>query len=163
MASYATNAEVARGYVVLALPSMTLFGILGRYWLRKRLYRLRSSGGCMRKTLVAGPPRVVADLINVLRSETRHGLQIVGACLTGPPGRQLIAGVPVLGGIQDITDAASATSAETVTVLACPELAGVRLRALAWELEKTGADLCVAPALLDVAGRNHRADGKPGE
>ena len=28
----------------------------------------------------------------------------------------------------------------------------VKLRALAWELEKTGTDLCVAPALLDVAG-----------
>ena len=28
----------------------------------------------------------------------------------------------------------------------------MRLRELAWELEKTGTDLCVAPALLDVAG-----------
>jgi exopolysaccharide biosynthesis polyprenyl glycosylphosphotransferase len=37
-------------------------------------------------------------------------------------------------------------------VLACPEMSGVMLRDLAWELEKTGTDLCVAPALLDVAG-----------
>jgi len=37
-------------------------------------------------------------------------------------------------------------------VLACPEMDGIRLRSLAWELEKTGTDLCVAPALLDVAG-----------
>ena len=29
---------------------------------------------------------------------------------------------------------------------------GRHLRELAWELEKTGTDLCVAPALLDVAG-----------
>ena len=29
---------------------------------------------------------------------------------------------------------------------------GIRLRSLAWELEKTGTDLCVSPALLDVAG-----------
>ena len=35
---------------------------------------------------------------------------------------------------------------------ACPEMDGVRLRSLAWELEKTGTDLCVSPALLDVAG-----------
>ena len=28
----------------------------------------------------------------------------------------------------------------------------VRLRGLAWELEKTGTDLCVSPSLLDVAG-----------
>jgi exopolysaccharide biosynthesis polyprenyl glycosylphosphotransferase len=31
-------------------------------------------------------------------------------------------------------------------------MSGARLRALAWELEKTDTDLCVAPALLDVAG-----------
>jgi exopolysaccharide biosynthesis polyprenyl glycosylphosphotransferase len=31
-------------------------------------------------------------------------------------------------------------------------MSGVRLRDLAWQLEKTGTDLCVAPALLDVAG-----------
>ena len=29
---------------------------------------------------------------------------------------------------------------------------GIKLRGLAWELEKTDTDLCVAPALLDVAG-----------
>jgi lipopolysaccharide/colanic/teichoic acid biosynthesis glycosyltransferase len=37
-------------------------------------------------------------------------------------------------------------------VLACPEMDAIRLRSLAWELEKTDSDLCVAPALLDVAG-----------
>jgi exopolysaccharide biosynthesis polyprenyl glycosylphosphotransferase len=37
-------------------------------------------------------------------------------------------------------------------VLSCPEMSGAGLRDLAWELEKTGTDLCVAPALLDVAG-----------
>jgi hypothetical protein len=43
-------------------------------------------------------------------------------------------------------------SAGTVAVLSCPEMDGMKLRTLAWELEKTGTDLCVAPALLDVAG-----------
>ncbi len=42
--------------------------------------------------------------------------------------------------------------ADTVAVLACPEMDGHQLRSLAWELEKTGTDLCVAAALLDVAG-----------
>ena len=44
------------------------------------------------------------------------------------------------------------SAADTVAVLGCPEMDGLRLRRLAWELEKTGTDLCVAPALLDVAG-----------
>jgi hypothetical protein len=39
-----------------------------------------------------------------------------------------------------------------VAVLACPEMNGRRLRELAWQLEETGTDLCVASAVLDVAG-----------
>ena len=38
-----------------------------------------------------------------------------------------------------------------MAVLACPEMNGIRLRELAWDLEKTGTEMCVAAALLDVA------------
>ena len=34
----------------------------------------------------------------------------------------------------------------------CPESGYLKLRALAWELEKADTELCVSPALLDVAG-----------
>ena len=60
--------------------------------------------------------------------------------------------MPVFGGLDDVTAAVRQLDADTVVVLSCPEMTGIRLRSLAWELEKTGTDLCVAPALLDVAG-----------
>ena len=60
--------------------------------------------------------------------------------------------MPVYGDLDDVTAAVRAFGADTVAVLACPEMDGIRLRSLAWELEKTGTDLCVSPALLDVAG-----------
>jgi exopolysaccharide biosynthesis polyprenyl glycosylphosphotransferase len=63
-----------------------------------------------------------------------------------------VVGVPVYGGLDDVSAAVKAYGADTVAVLACPEIDGIKLRGLAWELEKTGTDLCVAPALLDVAG-----------
>jgi exopolysaccharide biosynthesis polyprenyl glycosylphosphotransferase len=63
-----------------------------------------------------------------------------------------VVGVPVYGGLDDITAAVKAFEADTVAVTTCPEMDGIRLRSLAWELEKTGTDLCVSPALLDVAG-----------
>jgi len=63
-----------------------------------------------------------------------------------------VAGVPLYGGLDDVPAAVRAFGADTVAVLACPEMDGIRLRSLAWELEKTGTDLCVSPALLDVAG-----------
>ena len=50
-----------------------------------------------------------------------------------------------------MTNAVGQFGADTVAVLACPEMNGMRLRKLAWDLEKTGTDMCVAPALLDVA------------
>jgi exopolysaccharide biosynthesis polyprenyl glycosylphosphotransferase len=58
----------------------------------------------------------------------------------------------VFGGLGDIATVVRRCAADSVAVLGCPELDAVKLRALAWELEKTGTDLCVAPALLDVAG-----------
>jgi hypothetical protein len=45
-----------------------------------------------------------------------------------------------------------AFDADTVAVLASPKMNGIRLRSLAREFEKPGSDLCVSPALLDVAG-----------
>jgi exopolysaccharide biosynthesis polyprenyl glycosylphosphotransferase len=80
---------------------------------------------------------------------------IVAACV--PPrddhdSEPNLAGVPVLGRLADASRVVRMVGADTVAVLACPEMDGTALRELAWQLEKTGTDLCVAPALLDVAG-----------
>jgi exopolysaccharide biosynthesis polyprenyl glycosylphosphotransferase len=150
--SYAAKVDLARGFVVIALPCMTAFDLVGRFWIRKRLHRLRARGACMRKVVVVGYPDVISELAAVLRRETYHGLSIVGACVVGAEQPQVIDGIPVIGGLQAVADVVRRVQADTVAVLACREMAGDRLRNLSWELEKIGADLCVAPALLDVAG-----------
>jgi hypothetical protein len=109
----------------------------------------------MRKVVVVGHADVVGDLAAMLRRETYHGLSVVAACVAGPArrdGRDEINAIPVIAGLGNVADVVERYDADTVAVLACPEMSGVRLRELAWELEKTGTDLCVAPALLDVAG-----------
>jgi exopolysaccharide biosynthesis polyprenyl glycosylphosphotransferase len=150
--SYAINIEVSRGYVVLALPSVTLLDLLARYAARKRLHGRRASGKCLQSVVAVGHELAVADLVTELRRDKYHGLTVVGACVARPGDSDEVAGVPVYGGLDDITAAVKAFDANTVAVLACPEMDGIRLRSLAWELEKTGTDLCVSPALLDVAG-----------
>src|SRR6266568_1511585 len=151
--SYATRAEVSRSYVLIAMPCAVGIDLVARYALRKRLHRLRDSGGCMRRAVAVGHPQAVADLVNELRREPYHGLTVIAACLAGAALRpDEIAGVPVLGGLDDVISAVRGSDADTVAVLACPELKPVQLRQLAWELEKTDTDLCLAPALLDVAG-----------
>jgi exopolysaccharide biosynthesis polyprenyl glycosylphosphotransferase len=152
--AYATKTDIARGYVVIALPSAILLDLLARYALRKGLHRRRSHGRFMRRVVVVGHAPVVTGLAAELDRESYHGLSVVAACLADPsvPGLAEIAGIPAVIGLDHVGDVVRAFQADTVAVLACPEMSGVRLRELAWELERTDTDLCVAPALLDVAG-----------
>jgi exopolysaccharide biosynthesis polyprenyl glycosylphosphotransferase len=150
--SYAVNLQLSRGYVVIALPCVTVFDLFARYAMRKRLHRQRKAGKCMHMVLAVGHEPAVADLVKELRRDRYHGLAVVGACVAGTGERDEVAGVTVYGGLDDITAAVKAFEADTVAVTACPEMDGRRLRSLAWELEKAGTDLCVSPALLDVAG-----------
>ena len=150
--SYAINLELSRAYVVIGLPSLTVFDMLVRFALRKRLVRRRMHGKCMHSVVAVGHELAVADLVTELGRDRFHGLNVVGACVVQPGELDELAGVPVYGGLDDITAAVKAFGADTVAVTACQEMNGIRLRSLAWELEKTGTDLCVAPALLDVAG-----------
>jgi exopolysaccharide biosynthesis polyprenyl glycosylphosphotransferase len=150
--SYAINLELSRAYVVIGLPSLTVFDMLVRFALRKRLVRQRMHGKCMHSVVAVGHELAVADLVTELGRDGYHGLNVVGACVVQPGELDELAGVPVYGGLDDITAAVKAFGADTVAVTACPEMDGIRLRGLAWELEKTGTDLCVSPALLDVAG-----------
>jgi exopolysaccharide biosynthesis polyprenyl glycosylphosphotransferase len=158
--SYAAKLNLARGYLTIALPSATVMDLTARYLLRKRLHRQRVRGCCVRRVVAVGHPAAVARLVTMLRRDTYHGLAVVAACLVDAPegGRPYGAGgapaigVPVAGGLCGVAAAVSRFGADTVAVLACPEMDGGRLRELAWELEKTGTDLFVAPALLDVAG-----------
>jgi exopolysaccharide biosynthesis polyprenyl glycosylphosphotransferase len=170
LVSYAAKLDLARGYLAIALPSATVMDLTARYLLRRRLHRRRVRGWCVRRVVAVGHAAAVARLVTVLRRDTYHGLAVVAACLVdapeggGPDGaagvavadvlaaRAPVAGVPVAGGLCGVAAAVSRFGADTVAVLACPEMDGGRLRELAWELEKTGTDLFVAPTLLDVAG-----------
>jgi exopolysaccharide biosynthesis polyprenyl glycosylphosphotransferase len=150
--SYLVNLELSRAYVVIALPSLTVFDMLARFALRKRLVRRRMHGKCLHSVVAVGHELAVADLVTELGRDRYHGLNVVGACVVQPGELDELAGVPVHGGLDDITAAVKAFGADTVAVTACPEMDGLRLRSLAWELEKTGTDLWLSPALLDVAG-----------
>ncbi|MEU9831400.1 exopolysaccharide biosynthesis polyprenyl glycosylphosphotransferase [Streptosporangium sp. NPDC048047] len=149
--AYLARTETARGYVVLAVPLATALALLGRYGLRRRLRRMRERGRCARRVVAAGRRPAVAELIGLLRRERRHGMEVVAACVPYDGGDD-VEGVPVLGDLSDVPLAVGQAAADTVAVLACPELDGTALRRLAWRLERTGADLVAAPALLEPAG-----------
>jgi exopolysaccharide biosynthesis polyprenyl glycosylphosphotransferase len=150
--SYAVNNELSRVYLLVSMQVIFLFDLVVRYALRKRLHTLRGRGQCMSTVVAVGHEAAVQQLISELRRETHHGLNVIAACLAGDTTATEVAGVPVVGDIDAAASVVRNLNVGTVAVLSCPEIDGLKLRALAWELEKTGTDLCVAPALLDVAG-----------
>ncbi|MDF5754815.1 sugar transferase [Spongiactinospora sp. TRM90649] len=158
--AYSTKIDIARGYVVVALPLMTLLTLAARHLLRRWLHRARARGGCMRRVVVVGHRDGVADLVRRFRTEPEHGMQVVAACLPGDTGGYRgfgageceVEGVPVLGDFTDAALVVNQTAADTVAVLGCPEMDGLALSRLAWRLEKTRTELVVAPVLMEVAG-----------
>ncbi|WP_103960489.1 sugar transferase [Nonomuraea solani] len=150
--SYITKTDVARGYVVLSLPLVTLLTLLFRYALRRSLHRRRASGACMRKVVAVGHPASIDELVRLFRRERYHGMDVVAACLPGGAAGGSVAGVPIGGDLADVPLVVDQYNADTVAVLACPEMDGQALRRLAWRLERTHTELVVAPALMDVAG-----------
>ncbi|GAA4597748.1 sugar transferase [Planotetraspora phitsanulokensis] len=150
--AYVTKADLARGYVVVALPLMTVLTLLARYGLRRRLHGRRRRGeDCMRRVVAVGHRAGIAELTMRFRRERYHGMEIVAACLPAESSGE-IEEVPVLGDFTDVPLVVQQMGADTVAVLACPELDGTALRRLAWRLERTRTDLVVAPALMEVAG-----------
>ena len=152
LVSYSANTELSRGYLAISMPAVVMLDMLARFRLRKRLHSVRNNGQCMSTVVAVGHEPAVEQLIKEFRREPYHGLEVVAACLPGKSTTTEVAGVPVVGDLSATADVVRNIGAATVAVLSCPEIDGIELRTLAWELEKTGTDLYVAPALLDVAG-----------
>jgi exopolysaccharide biosynthesis polyprenyl glycosylphosphotransferase len=148
--SYALELELARSYVLAALPTAIVTSVVLRFALRKRLHLARARGESLRRVIVVGHELSVIGITRQLRRERFHGLEVVGACL--PPHHDGLTDLPVFGTFDDVAHAVEVADADTVVVLSCPELDGTALRRLAWRLERDEVDLVVASALVDVAG-----------
>ncbi|MGY1914958.1 sugar transferase [Blastococcus sp. SYSU DS0973] len=152
--SWALKWDVARGFVVVALPMAALLTLLQRYARRQALHRQRGRGRCQQTTLVVGHRSGVAALHELVDASRYHGLRIVGCCLPAAAGsrEQDFDGLPVLGSLDDVIDVVHRYGIDTVAVLPSPELEGPALRRLGWDLEQTEAELLLAPAVTEFAG-----------
>ena len=152
MASYVTKTEIARGFVVLAIPVMVGSALVLRYALRKDLHRHRVRGRCMHRVLVVGRSGPAATLCEHLESRPTDGFRVVATCrprgdphANGPLQPEELAE-------PDILAAADRHAVEVVAVATDPELAGQSLRRLSWALEQRGIELIVSPGIIEVAG-----------
>ncbi|MEI8411552.1 MULTISPECIES: sugar transferase [unclassified Kribbella] len=152
MASYVTKTEIARGFVVLAIPVMVGSALVLRYALRKDLHRHRVRGRCMHRVLVVGRSGPAATLCEHLESRPTDGFRVVATCRPRGDGHSTGPIQPEELDEPDILAAADRHAVEVVAIATDPELAGQSLRRLSWALEQRGIELIVSPGIIEVAG-----------
>ncbi|MGI8760329.1 MAG: sugar transferase [Jatrophihabitantaceae bacterium] len=156
--SYVTKIPLARGFVVLAIPLVLVLDLLGRYAVRKLLHRRRARGQSMTSVLAVGGAASVAQFTAMLHHDRFAGMRVVGACTpTGSDDGQAERvldgiGVPLLGDVDCVREAARLVGAHSVAVLS-GEIAAEKLRWISWQLEGTDTHLIVSPGLVEVGGR----------
>lgn len=144
-----------RIWVFLLVPLTGLAVAAGRFALRKHLHRARSRGRCTFPVLAVGDPAAVADLIERSRRDPYLGWQIMGACTptrSGAAQESAILGVAVVGDLDSVGALAASGGYSVVAVTKTPGWGPGRLQRLAWELERTDAELAVDPGLMEIAG-----------
>ncbi|MGY2078178.1 sugar transferase [Blastococcus sp. SYSU DS0828] len=151
--SWAFQLELARGFVVIAVPLATVLTLAQRYAQRAVLHRRRARGHFLQTAIIVGHRNGVSALHEQINRELTHGYRVIGFCM---PGGQRSAsgyeGLPVLGDLDHVVEVVKEHEVDTVAVLPCPELDGPALRRLGWGLEETRAELLLAPAMTEIVG-----------
>lgn len=157
LVALATDIQGLRGWVFAALPAFAGIAIPVRYLLRRVLHRRRRIGSCLLPVLAAGSPEAVRDLIERTRKDSHLGWRVEAVCTPHGAGygRRVpgeIAGVPVVGDLDDLVDRVRLGGYRMVAVAGSTDWTPARLQRLAWELEGSTAELVVAPSLVEIAG-----------
>ena len=156
--SYLAAAEIARSYLLIALP-LGLFGLIGGRWVWRRLlaeYRL--AGSHLSSVLVVGGTTSGVALADRLRGAPDAGYRVAGVCLPGGLGAwsdeaaAVDHGFEVVGDLDDVAGTVDRVGADMVAVAASESFGSEQVRRLAWTLEGSGVAIALVPALTDVAG-----------
>ncbi|WP_028050847.1 sugar transferase [Cellulomonas sp. URHD0024] len=146
---FSLHVPVPRVVVLIGIPVLLLVACGDRYWRRNRLHKSRELGVGMRRTLVVGDLDSCDHIVHDLKGAPHHGYLTIGVCLPEISTSD-VHDVPVLGGIADVVQIVSDRAVETV-VVAGSVLSGDALRRLSWALGRAGAQLVVAPDIIEVS------------
>ncbi|MFG1646347.1 sugar transferase [Amycolatopsis sp. NPDC049252] len=143
-------------WVFIVVPAIALVAFPQRYLLRQVLHRKRAKGLCLLPVMAAGSPETVADLIARTRSEAHVGWRVEAACTFTGHGADRdsgeIDGVPVVGRLEELSRHVRRGGYRVVAITADQYWSPKRLQRVAWDMEGTGAEMVVAPVLMEVAG-----------
>jgi len=145
--SYLIRADISRAYAFVSLPLGLLLVVIGRFSWRGWLYRQRSHGAFMHRTLLVGSGSIVNEISQRLTQDAYAGYQVVG---TFPdPSSQSGDLSEWLDGLDSVLES---SHAEALAICPSETLTTDVTRQLAWRLEGRSVDLLIAPAMIDIAG-----------
>jgi exopolysaccharide biosynthesis polyprenyl glycosylphosphotransferase len=153
--SFAAKAQLARGFIGLLIPIGLVLLVLGRFGSRKVLHFFRRRGRCMHRVILVGSPEEADLLAQQMVREPYAGFHVVGVAYPDYLHGDLQVGdrlVPNIGPAREVAQRLHQVGADTVAVAGTSALSSRELRQLSWDLEGTGTDLLVAPAITDVTG-----------
>ncbi|MGI5189634.1 sugar transferase [Promicromonospora sp. CA-289599] len=154
--------------------------IASRYAWREWVLRNRRRGaGYMTSVLVVGHREQAERVIRLLNDSPEQGLVVVGACLAAdetsddgmrPDGTRTrdtvpgdeVGGVPVLGDLSRVGEAAALVRASAVAVSTSGRITTEVVRRLGWQLERVGVDLMLTSELADVEAARVTVAPAPG-
>jgi len=172
---YVFALNVPRSYLVVMMPAGVVALLIGRFLSRRWLHRQRTRGEMMSDVVVVGSPDGVKALLLDLARAPHAGYRVVGVCVNQSQvvhssirpdalGLPTLAGVPVLGGLDDVVEAVVRSGAHSVAVTSSDAFGPAKVRRLSWALENSNIELILAPALTSIADariHTHPVGGLP--
>jgi exopolysaccharide biosynthesis polyprenyl glycosylphosphotransferase len=161
LAGLATGVVSTRPWVFVVIPSTAVVGLGFRYLLRQVLHKARYEGECLLPVMAAGSVATVRDLISRTNAAPHVGWRVDAVCTVDGEGvdGMTVDGVPVIGSHDELADHVRRGGYRIVAVTADPYWTPRRLQRLAWQLEGSGAEMVVAPTLMEVAGPRLHVSG----
>lgn len=145
--------NLARGYILIALPSGVGVLVLSRWLWRQWLGAKRRSGEFSAAVLLVGGQHSVTDLRREFLRHPEEGYRVVGVCLTGsaelPSSED---SVPTYYHLDAVEQAMRATGADTLVVTSGDQMSPSNVRRLSWMLDGERHRLIVGASLTDIAG-----------
>lgn len=149
--AFLLSVEVARGYLLLAMPLGLVLLVASRWSWRQWLGRQRAQGRFLARAVLVGEHEKTLHVAQELARDRTAGIVVTGA-ITEQPGGMLMPGVPLIGSLDDILGGVARVDADSVVYSGSDLISPAKLRQFGWDLQSRDIDLVVAAALTDVAG-----------
>lgn len=150
--AFLLHVDVARAYLLLALPAGMAALIASRWLWRRWLAAQRASGRYLSRVVVVGEHTKSLHIAREMHRDSASGMVITGALTERGAGVDLLPGIPVVGSLEDAVAGAELVGVDAVVYSGSDLISPAQLRQFGWDLQSRNVDLIVAAALTDIAG-----------